>query len=381
MKPRRQDNNSELHFGFFFPTGKTNHLYSDEAARTRPAMNKKNVLELASAAEEVGFDSMFIADNWSGHQRAAERSGHQSPAYNAPLLAMALLAGTERIGVISSYHTTFYTPAHVARMGATLDHFGEGRWGWNVVTGFSADEAALFGQEFVEHDTRYKMATEFIEVVRRLWAEEEPIDHEGEFFTTKGRIKLPRPVQDVPYTVSAGASPAGMGFASQYCDELIMLARTEAEVNTVSDKFSLMTAQTQRHVGVSPFGLAIVREGEGEAEEVYNNLLESLNPEATMEIAGDILGSIESAKELFAGVDADKVTRQFGGGGHVMQLLGTSEQVAEKLISLKKNTDASTLLINFPLWSPEELRSFQPVLKHLRDAGVWSPPETRDYSW
>ena len=48
---------------------------------------------------------------------------------------------------------------------------------------------------------------------------------------------------------------------------------------------------------------------------------------------------------------------------------------------MKRNTGATNVLINFPLWSPEELRGFRPVLELLREAGVWSPPETRDHSW
>ena len=185
----RPTNADELHLGYFFPSGKTNFLYSDEAARRTPEMTKANLIALAQAAEHTGFDSLFIADNWSGHQRAAELAGHQSPAYHAPLLAMALLTATEHIGVISTFHTTHHKPAHVARMGATLDAFSEGRWGWNVVTGFSADEAALFGEEFVEHDKRYDMASEFTDIVIRLWNEIEPIDVNGDYYQVRGRIK------------------------------------------------------------------------------------------------------------------------------------------------------------------------------------------------
>lgn len=241
MKPRRT-NTDELSFGHFFPTGRTNFLYSDEAARRVPDLTSENLISLARTAEEVGFDSLFIADNWSGHQRVAEEFGHQSPAYHASLLAMAILSSTNHIGVISTLHTTHHKPAHVARMGATLDAFSKGRWGWNVVTGFSADEAALFGEEFIEHDHRYTMAAEFVDIVLQLWEQHEPIDVDGKFYRTRGRIKLPRPAQQPhPLLVSAGASPAGIEFASRYCDQLVTLATGEDQLRTLDEKLARLT--------------------------------------------------------------------------------------------------------------------------------------------
>lgn len=379
-KARPRDND-QIHLGYFFPAGKTNFLFSDEAARRTPAMTKANLMRLAAAAEEVGFDSMFIADNWSGHQRAAEIHGHQSPAYHAPLLAMALLAGTEHIGVISTFHTTHHKPAHVARMGATLDGFSGGRWGWNVVTGFSADEAALFGEPFIDHDERYGMAAEFVDIVKRLWTEEEPIDVDGKYYRVKGRIKRPLPVQAPhPLLVSAGSSPAGIAFAARHCDQLVTLAATEEGLRGVADKVSAQTGG-QRFVSTCPFSLAIIREGEGEAAEEFARLRQSLNVEATREIAADVLGSIESSRAIFEKMGQDEAAMAFGGAGSVLHLVGRPRDVAERLISMKRNTGAGNILINFPLWSPQELRTMSAVLPYLREAGIWSPPEERNWSW
>ena len=112
-------NPDELSLTYFFPTGQTDHIWSDEAARTTPTLSKQVFLDMARSAEETGFDALFIADSWSGHQRAAERAGHQSPKFHAPLLAMGLFAVTDHIGVITTLHTTHHKPAHAARMGAT----------------------------------------------------------------------------------------------------------------------------------------------------------------------------------------------------------------------------------------------------------------------
>ena len=39
-----------LSIGYFFPAGQTNHVWSDEAARRTPRLNKENLLELARTA-------------------------------------------------------------------------------------------------------------------------------------------------------------------------------------------------------------------------------------------------------------------------------------------------------------------------------------------
>ena len=43
-----------------------------------------------------------------------------------------------------------------AKFGATIDHISGGRWGINVVTGYSPKEARMFGGKHIEHDRRYE---------------------------------------------------------------------------------------------------------------------------------------------------------------------------------------------------------------------------------
>jgi len=383
-KPRQQDP-EKLSFSYFFPTGHTDHIWSDEAAAATPTLNKKMFTALAQSAETAGFDSMFIADTWSGHQREAERMGHQSPKHHAPLLAMALLAVTENIGVISTMHTAHHKPAHVARMGATLDAYSNGRWGWNIVTGFGRPEAQLFGDEsLIEHDERYKMAAEFVEIVKLLWEEDEPIDFRGDYYSSRGRLKAPRATQRPhPLLVSAGSSAAGMDLAATHCDQIVIAGNTIEKIREVEHRLGPLLDKHGRagEVSPSPFAIAIVREGDGEAEEEYERLTRSLNIEATMELAADILGDIDSIRAMFADQGFEEAAQAWGSGRAIFKLFGTSEQVAQQLIDLRSQTTTRNVLVNFPLWSPQEILNFRPVLEHLRDAGAWTRPEDKEYSW
>ncbi|MBM9467775.1 LLM class flavin-dependent oxidoreductase [Nakamurella leprariae] len=383
-KPRAHDP-EQLSFSYFFPTGQTDHVWSAEAARSTPALGRTVFTQMAQAAEEAGFDSVFIADTWSGHQRAAERAGHQSPKFHAPLLAMALFAVTEHLGVITTMHTSHHQPAHVARMGATLDAYSEGRWGWNVVTGFGDPEARLFGRDtLAAHDDRYAMAAEFVDLVKQLWTQDDPIDAQGRWYRAQGRIKAPRPVQQPhPLLVSAGASPAGLAFAAEHCDQLVVAGNTVEKIQSVDDRLDKILAAQGRagEVTTAPFTITIVREGQGQAEEEYERLVQSLDVEATMELAADILGGVESIRSLFTEQGHAEAARAWGSGQGILKLFGTAEQVAQQLVTLKAETTTANVLINFPLWNPQEVLGFRSVLDHLRDAGVWVPPAERSYSW
>ena len=82
----------------------------------------------------------------------------------------ALAVVTRHIGLGATMSTSFSEPFHVARVFASLDHLSNGRAAWNVVTS-TKDVAALnFSQERLnEHDLRYEIAGEFVDVVRGLW--------------------------------------------------------------------------------------------------------------------------------------------------------------------------------------------------------------------
>lgn len=382
---KRATDNSHLHIGNIVPTGQTTNVFFSEAGRRSPVYGKDSVLEVATVSEEIGLDSLFLADNWSGHQRAAEVGGHQSPIFYAPLHGMALAAVTKHIGIITTIHTTYHDPAHIARMGATLDAFSGGRWGWNIVTGFHESVAGLFGLEPIEHDERYAMAYESIEVVKKFWAEPDEVDHQGKYYTARGRVKAPRPDQKpFPFLVNAGASPAGMRFAARDCDWLVALGATVEQLRSVQENFSKEVHEAGRsasEAAIVPFANCLIRDGDGEAEEEWANLEKTLDKEATIEIAGDIVRSVQSMTKLYSDTSLDDAVLKVGGGGGMLRLVGTPAQVAEQLITCKQEAGIGGVLISNLLWGPEEVRRLGQVLPLLREAGIWTAPEDRGWSW
>lgn len=100
-------------------------------------------------------------------------SGAQWPV-NEPLAAIsAMAAATKNLGFGVTVATTYEQPYHLARRLSTVDHLTGGRLGWNIVTGYLDSAARNLGfQEQPQHDERYAVAEEYIDVTYKLWYDE-----------------------------------------------------------------------------------------------------------------------------------------------------------------------------------------------------------------
>ena len=81
-----------------------------------------------------------------------------------------MAAVTEHLGFGVTAGTAYEHPYPFARRMSTLDHLTKGRVGWNVVTGYLPSAARNMGHDDqVEHDARYDLADEYLEVLYKLW--------------------------------------------------------------------------------------------------------------------------------------------------------------------------------------------------------------------
>jgi FMN-dependent oxidoreductase (nitrilotriacetate monooxygenase family) len=205
---------------------------------------------LAKKFEDARFDFLFLADSYGFPALdgellpAAVREGRGIPHGDPMPLITAVAAVTEKLGFIVTTSTTVEPPAANARRFATLDHFTDGRIGWNIVTGSSgATAAALMGKELIAHDLRYDMADDYVDVNLTLWegsweddallrdkasgvyADPEKVHivhHEGPYFRTDGILNLPPSPQRTPLLVQAGASGRGRAFAGRNAEAVFV---------------------------------------------------------------------------------------------------------------------------------------------------------------
>ncbi|KAK7519558.1 luciferase-like domain-containing protein [Phyllosticta citriasiana] len=215
-------------------------------------------IKLAQLLDEGGFHAMFIADVLGGYDvyrgprnlEPAIASGAQWPVNEPVQVIPAMAAQTKNLGFGVTVATTYEQPYHLARRLSTLDHLTGGRVGWNVVTGYLDAAARNLGMTSQpDHDERYALAEEFMEVVYKLWQSSwredavvldrktgvytEPsrvreINHEGKHFTVPGpHICQPSP-QRVPVIMQAGTSKAGTAFSSKHAEMVFVSGHNPA---------------------------------------------------------------------------------------------------------------------------------------------------------
>jgi N-acetyl-S-(2-succino)cysteine monooxygenase len=197
----------------------------------------------AKIAEAGLFDLIFLADSAAvrdlGNPAIARELEHQLVKHEPLALLAALSTVTRNVGLVCTASTTYTEPYNLTRMLATLDHLSGGRAGWNMVTGFSLDEARNFGLDKVHaSDYRHERAAEYITVMKGLldsWDDDSlPMDkvsgqffdrarvhllhHKGRHFSVRGPLDVaPTPQRHIP-VFTAGDSDNAQELAAQYAD-------------------------------------------------------------------------------------------------------------------------------------------------------------------
>jgi FMN-dependent oxidoreductase (nitrilotriacetate monooxygenase family) len=217
---------------------------------TKPAEihNHKYFLQLAQKAEAARLDSLFIADGLSVEVKAVQHA--PIFGFEPVTLLSAIAAVTEKIGLIATVSTSFTEPYNLARSFSSLDHISGGRAGWNMVTTGVDRTAANFGLEHLpSHSERYDRASEFAEVVLKLWdswdrdaliqdqqtgfyadpGKVRDIFHQGKYFSVKGALNIMRSPQGRPLMVQAGSSEEGKELAARYAEVIFTIQRTLEE--------------------------------------------------------------------------------------------------------------------------------------------------------
>ena len=147
-----------------------------------PAETFRHVELLAEAAHRHGFDGLF-----SGHRYLA---GKQT-ALLQPFVLLGHLSGLCKgmfLGT-SIYLLPLHNPVESAEQAATLDILCEGKFLFGIGLGYQDFEFKAFG---VEKRQRRKRALESVQVMRRLW-DEDDVTHHGEFFSLEGATINPKP--------------------------------------------------------------------------------------------------------------------------------------------------------------------------------------------
>lgn len=285
---------------------------------------------LAVTADRAGFEALVPATRWKGFNAP---SGYWDRTYDAWTWGGAMAAITERIGILSTVAVPLYHPVMVAKMGATLDHISGGRWGMNIVPGWFGPEFEMFGIEMGDRQARYRRAQEWITLVTRLWSETEEIDFDGEFFSTKGAISAPRPVQSPrPLLMNAGQSGEGLAFAVNNADMIFVNTANEKVLRDNIAKVHASAEAAGRQVSVWANVDVICKSTEQEARDFADAWMEAVDRKAVDTFVGLMAGGDAGThKDLMANPDIWNSMALSGGNSVVV---GTPEMLVEEFQKL-----------------------------------------------
>lgn len=361
-------------------------------------------IEMAQTLERACFDYIMIEDKlmvpetYGGSRDFALRNAMMVPKHDPAPLAVAMGMATQRLGVVATMSTMSYPPFLLARLSSTIDSLTRGRFGWNIVTSAEDLAAQNFSMDKLPlREHRYAMADEYMHVVRALFDSWEPdaivldrkngiyadpskvhtIDHKGEFYQVRGPLNTVPSPQGRPVFVQAGASPRGRDFAAQHADSIISVANGVEGMKAFREDIRARAVAQGRDPDEIKVLFCItptLADTEEEARAKYVRTTTSDN------FVTDILSSISAITEIdFAQFDVDKplpyklvtngesgsldkfqqwgsgkTLRELaadGGGGLVssLELIGTPEQVADKMGAAMAEVGGDGFLITTPV--------------------------------
>jgi probable F420-dependent oxidoreductase len=151
------------------------------------------VMACAAAAEAAGFDACFVTDHPAPDVKWLASGGHHALD---PFVALSFAAAaTTRLRVQTHILVLPYrNPLLTAKSVLSLDVLSGGRVILGVAPGYLKPEFAALGVDF---DERNELTDEAIDVMRRVWSEDE-VAAEGRHFRTRGTSMRPHPPQQ-PY--------------------------------------------------------------------------------------------------------------------------------------------------------------------------------------
>jgi FMN-dependent oxidoreductase (nitrilotriacetate monooxygenase family) len=266
----------------------------------------------ARTAERGKFDLFFISD-----AVVMDPGDHPSfvSRFEPTTLIAALSVATRHVGLGATVSTSFNEPYDVARTFATLHHISGGRASWNIVTS-THDKAALnFSKEKLqEHDLRYEIANEFVDVVKGLWdtwdegaivadkstgtyldpSKVHTLDHKGRFYSVKGPLNIERSPHGHPLIIQAGGSVPGQELSARTADLVFSVVNGDkASAKAAYDSLkrrAVKHGRSPEDVPILPGVMPIIGETNEQAKEQLDRLQSWLNSTNALALVSQRLG-------------------------------------------------------------------------------------------
>ncbi|EXJ82769.1 hypothetical protein A1O3_06584 [Capronia epimyces CBS 606.96] len=300
-------------------------LWTHPRNKTADHTKLKFWTDLAQLLDNAGFHALFVADVLGGYDvykgpqniDPALASGAQFPVTDPLFTVPSMAAVTKNLAFGITASTTYDQPYTHARRFSTVDHLAEGRVAWNIVTSHLDSAARNLGLDAqIEHDERYRIADEFMDVVYKLWEGSfqdsavvrdvekgiyiapgtvRQIHHRGKYYKSVPGPHLVDPSpQRTPFLFQAGISKSGREFGAKHA-EAIFVGGTKPEI--VRQSVDAIRTLAKEKFGRDPRSIKIlsaitlvVAETDEAAQRKHDELLSYGNKEGALALLGGWTG-------------------------------------------------------------------------------------------
>ncbi|OJD36028.1 alkanesulfonate monooxygenase [Diplodia corticola] len=359
---------NRIQFAYWVPNVSGGLVISKIPQRTN--WDLKSNRRYAQTAERVGFEYALSQIRFM--------AGYGAENQHEPVtFSQALLHSTERLKLIVALLPGPWNPAVAAKQLASLDNYTDGRVAVNIVSGWFKAEFTAIGQWWLDHAERYRRSREFIECLRGIWTHDS-FTYKGDFYRFHDYPLKPKPValpgRPHPEIFQGGNSADARENAGAVSDVYFMNGNTlEGFLAQIAD----VRERARRHgrearVRFAVNGFVIVRDSEAEAVAVLRDIQGKADPAAVEGFRQQVANAGASSREG-RGMWADSAFEDLVqyNDGFKTKLIGTKEQVADRILLLK-SIGVDILLTAF-LHYEEEIRAFGetvlPLVRRLEKQG------------
>ena len=154
-----------LTFGWFLPTSGDSTNLGDPSARIPQSPELFD--EIVEAVDNGGYQYMLLPVN--------------AFCWEATVVSSYYVAKTKRLAPLIALRSGYMNPTLAAKMFATLDQMSRGRLCINLIAGINDDDTSGDGVHDPK-EIRYEKMDEEVEIMKRLWAADEPIGYAGKHY-------------------------------------------------------------------------------------------------------------------------------------------------------------------------------------------------------
>jgi F420-dependent oxidoreductase-like protein len=201
----------DITFGVFIPQGWKMELSSINGAEAKWAKS----VEIASLAEDLGLDSLWVYD----HFHNVPRPAHEA-MFECWTVIAAISQRTSRIRLGQMVGCAPYrNPGLLAKITSTVDVISGGRLDWGIGAGWYEHEFNGYGYEFAAAKDRIGLLRETVEIVKAMWSEPD-IEYDGRYYQLKGAQCDPKPVQQPhpPIWIGGGGEQLTLRVVARHAD-------------------------------------------------------------------------------------------------------------------------------------------------------------------